>query len=283
LGVSLLGRCGCPWWCRYSGRCGCLGGIGAQGAPCTLYWRASGISSSSSSSLSVRPATTLRHFWLLSSSSIINGPLVPRGSVDFLFLEGPSSAGRFPAAFLVIRGSRASTPAGQSSAGMLETYTIARSWPWILQASDLDLWLWTSNCQYQIDTVGDFRHTCGGGAVNLYAFIMFDSWQYPVRPNSCANHQFTSSRERILADSLVGSPNPKYSYNGCTRSLHSCTRLQMKFRATVGPSSWLLSNNPSSSSTYTISALEGLVDQLSCCSGIGVTSQATNGSCSCCT
>jgi hypothetical protein len=57
----------------------------------------------------------------------------------------------------------------------------------------------------------------------------------------------------------------------------------MKFRVTVGPSSWLLSSIPSSSSTYTISALVSLADQLSCCSGICETSQAMNGSCSYCT
>jgi hypothetical protein len=34
----------------------------------------------------------------------------------------------------------------------------------------------------------------------------------------------------------------------------------MKFSATVGPSSRLLSNIPSSSSTCTISALDGLAD-----------------------
>jgi hypothetical protein len=48
----------------------------------------------------------------------------------------------------------------------------------------------------------------------LYAFIVFGSWRYPVRSNSCANHQFTSSHERFLADSLVGSPDPEYSYSG---------------------------------------------------------------------
>jgi hypothetical protein len=69
------------------------------------------------------------------------------------------------------------------------------------------------------------------------------------------NHQFTSSRERFLVDSLVGSPDPEYSYNGCTRSLHGCTRLQMKFRAIVGPSSYLLSTISSSSSTCTVLVL----------------------------
>jgi hypothetical protein len=54
---------------------------------------------------------------------------MPMGSVDFLFWEGPFGAGRFLAFFLVIRGSRASTPAGQSSVGMSETYTEAQSWP----------------------------------------------------------------------------------------------------------------------------------------------------------
>jgi hypothetical protein len=42
----------------------------------------------------------------------------------------------------------------------------------------------------------------------------------------------------------------------------------MNFNATVGPSKWFLSNIPSSSSTCTISTLDGLADQLSCCSGI---------------
>jgi hypothetical protein len=55
----------------------------------------------------------------------------------------------------------------------------------------------------------------------------------------------------------------------------------MKFRAIVGPSSCLLLIIPSSSLTCTISALVGLTDQLSCCSGICATSQATKGSCSC--
>jgi hypothetical protein len=71
----------------------------------------------------------------------------------------------------------------------------------------------------------------------LYAFIVFDGRRYAVRLNSCANHQFTSLHERFLVDSLVGSPDLEYSYSGCTHSLHGCTRLQMKFRATVGPSS----------------------------------------------
>jgi hypothetical protein len=61
---------------------------------------------------------------------------VPRGSVDFLFWEGPSIAGRFPAAFLVMWGSRASTPTGQSSVGTSEMYIVAQSRPWILQALD---------------------------------------------------------------------------------------------------------------------------------------------------
>jgi hypothetical protein len=116
--------------------------------------------------------------------------------------------------------------------------------------------------------MGDFGHTCGGGAVNLYAFIVFDGRRYPDKLNSCANHQFTSSRVRFHADCLVGSPDPEYSYSRCTRSLHGCTHLQMKFNATIGPLSWLLSNIMSSSSTYTILALDGLPDQLSCCSGI---------------
>jgi hypothetical protein len=116
--------------------------------------------------------------------------------------------------------------------------------------------------------MGDFRHTCGGGTINLYIVIVFDGRRYPDRSNSYANHQFTSSHERFLVDSLVGSSDQEYSYSGCTRSLHGCTRLPMKFSATVGPSSRLLSNNPSSSSTYTILALDGLADQLSYCLGI---------------
>jgi hypothetical protein len=94
----------------------------------------------------------------------------------------------------------------------------------------------------------------------LYAFTVLDRWRYPVKSNSCANHQFTSSRERFLADSLVGSPDPEYSYNGCTHSVHGCTYLEMKFRAIVGPSSCLLSIILSRSSTYTISVLVGLAD-----------------------
>jgi hypothetical protein len=35
--------------------------------------------------LSVKPTTTLRRFRLLSSSSMIKEPPVPRGSMDFLF------------------------------------------------------------------------------------------------------------------------------------------------------------------------------------------------------
>jgi hypothetical protein len=55
------------------GGVGTLGGVGVRGAFCALSRRASGVSSSSSSS-SVKPATTLRHFRLLSSSLIIKGP-----------------------------------------------------------------------------------------------------------------------------------------------------------------------------------------------------------------
>jgi hypothetical protein len=103
--------------------------------------------SSISSFLSVKPAMTLRHFRLLPSSSIFKRPPVPRELADF-FWEGPSDAGRFPAAFLVTRGmtsfapssllsvtlcqrckwvSRASTLAGQSSVGTSKMYTAARS------------------------------------------------------------------------------------------------------------------------------------------------------------
>jgi hypothetical protein len=129
LHVSALG--GIAAW----GGVGVLGGVGARGALCALCRCASGVSSSSSSSL-IKPAITLGRFWLLSSSSMIKGPPVPRGSVDFLFWEGPSIAGRFPAAFLVMWGSRASTPTGQSSVGTSEMYIVAQSRPWILQALD---------------------------------------------------------------------------------------------------------------------------------------------------
>jgi hypothetical protein len=149
-----LGRCCCSGWCGALGEVAARGGVGAldgvgmRGAPCALCQRARGTSSSSSSS-SVKPATTLRRFRLLSSSSIISGPPVPRGSVDFLFWEGPSGAGRFPAAFLVIRGSCTSMPAGQSSVGTSETYTAAQSWPRILQTSDWKLRLCPSNSKHQ--------------------------------------------------------------------------------------------------------------------------------------
>jgi hypothetical protein len=65
--------------------------------------------------------------------------------MDFFFWEGPSTAGRFLAAFLITRGSRASTPVGQSLVGTLEMYTAARSWQRILQGSNLVLRLQTSN------------------------------------------------------------------------------------------------------------------------------------------
>jgi hypothetical protein len=67
------------------------------------------------------------------------------------------------------------------------------------QLSDIKLTLWV---------ILDIPMVVG---VNLYAFIVFDGRQYPDKSNSCANHQFTSSRVRFLADSLVGSPNPEYS------------------------------------------------------------------------
>jgi hypothetical protein len=73
---------------------------------------------------------------------------------------------------------------------------------------------------------------------------------------------------RFLADYLVGSSNPEYSDSGCTRSLQGCTHQQIKFNAIVGLSGWFLSNIPSSSSTSTILALDGLADQLSYCSRI---------------
>jgi hypothetical protein len=67
------------------GGVGALGSVGVRGALCALCRRASGISSSSSSSSLVKPAMTLCHFWLLSSSSMIKGPPMPRGSMDFPF------------------------------------------------------------------------------------------------------------------------------------------------------------------------------------------------------
>jgi hypothetical protein len=134
-GVSAQGGVGTLGGVVARGGVGTLGGVGTWGVLCALYRRASGISSFSSSSL-VKLAMTLCCFQLLSSLSIIKGPSVPRGSVDFLFWEGPSTAGRFLTAFLVTRGSRASTPTGQSSVGTLEMYTVVRSWPWILQGSD---------------------------------------------------------------------------------------------------------------------------------------------------
>jgi hypothetical protein len=120
----------------------------------------------------------------------------------------------------------------------------------------------SATIRYQINTVGDFGHTYGGGVVNLYAFIVFDSRRYLDKSNNCANHQFTSSCERFLTNSLVGSPNPEYSYSGCTRSLHGCTHLQMKFNATIGPLSQFLSNIPSSSSTCNHFLYQSLVDEL---------------------
>jgi hypothetical protein len=116
--------------------------------------------------------------------------------------------------------------------------------------------------------VGDFEHTYGGGDMNLYTLIVFSNARYLDKSNICANHQLTSSCMRFLADSLVGLSDLEYSYRGCTRSLQGCTHLQIKFNATVGPSSWSVSNIPSSSSTYTILALDDLADQLSCCSRI---------------
>jgi hypothetical protein len=99
---------------------GTLGGVSARGDVYALCRRISGVSSSSSS---VKLATTLRHFWLLSSSSMIKGPPVPKGPADFFYWEGPSAVGRFLATFLITRGSRTSTPTNQSLVGMSETYT----------------------------------------------------------------------------------------------------------------------------------------------------------------
>jgi hypothetical protein len=84
------------------GGMGALGGIGTRGSVCVLYRRTSGISSSFSSSSSIKLAMTLHHFWLLSSSSIFKWPLVPKGSVDVFFQEGPSDVGPFLATFLVM-------------------------------------------------------------------------------------------------------------------------------------------------------------------------------------
>jgi hypothetical protein len=54
------------------GGVGALGGVGVRGGVCTLCWCINGVSSSSS--LSVKPSMTLRHFQLLSSSSIFKRP-----------------------------------------------------------------------------------------------------------------------------------------------------------------------------------------------------------------
>jgi hypothetical protein len=211
---------------------------------------------------------TLRHFRLLSSLSIINGPPCLGG-------QWTSSSGKAP----LVRGTsqlfslscrvpaHPRQPANRWQAH--QRRTLLRSPGHGSSKHQIKCYSCRSTAiRYQIDTMGDFGHTYGGGAVNLYAFIVFDGRRYPDKSNSCANHQFTSSRVRFLADSQVGSPDPEYSYSGCTRSLHGCTRLQMKFSATVGLSSRLLSNISSSSSTYTILALDGLADQLSCSLGI---------------
>jgi hypothetical protein len=66
---------------------GAFGGVGIRGGVCILYQCTSGVpsSSSSSSSSSIKPAMTLRHFRLLSSSSIFKRPFVPRGLVVVFF------------------------------------------------------------------------------------------------------------------------------------------------------------------------------------------------------
>jgi hypothetical protein len=66
------------------GGVGAFGGVGIRGGVCILYQCTSGVPSSSSSS-SVKPAMTLRHFRLLSSSSIFKRPFVPRGLVVVFF------------------------------------------------------------------------------------------------------------------------------------------------------------------------------------------------------
>jgi hypothetical protein len=87
---------------------GAVGGIDTRGGVCALCRRISSVSSSSSSS--VKPAMTLRHFRLLSSSSIFRRPPVPTGLADFFFWEGLSNAGRFSAAFLITWGSMSFAP-----------------------------------------------------------------------------------------------------------------------------------------------------------------------------
>jgi hypothetical protein len=72
-GVAAQGGVGALGGVTARGGVGALGGIGMRGAPCALCQCASGTVSSSSSS-SIKPATTLRCFRLLSSLSIINGP-----------------------------------------------------------------------------------------------------------------------------------------------------------------------------------------------------------------
>jgi hypothetical protein len=78
-GVSTLGRINAR---NGDGTCR---GVGMWGDARVLCLRASGSSSSSSSSSSVRPVMTLRRFRLLSSSSMIKGPPVPRGAEAFFF------------------------------------------------------------------------------------------------------------------------------------------------------------------------------------------------------
>jgi hypothetical protein len=76
------------------GGVGALGGVGVWGSVCILCRRTSGISSSTSSS-SVKPAMTLHHFQLLSSSSIFKRPPCLRGQWMSSFgkvplMRGPS-------------------------------------------------------------------------------------------------------------------------------------------------------------------------------------------------
>lgn len=96
------------------------GGVGARGvvapavviggvAPRVALCRRDGVVTGTDSSMSLSDQsarTTLRRFRLPSSSSMLSWPPVARETGDF-FLEGPSSAGCFPAAFLATRSSTA--------------------------------------------------------------------------------------------------------------------------------------------------------------------------------
>jgi hypothetical protein len=166
---------------------GALGGVSAWGTFCCLYRHANGVSSSSSSS-SVKPAMTLCRFRLLSSSSMIKGPPVPRG-------QWTSSSRKAP---LLAGASKLLSSSCRVPAHPCRLASHRRACRRCTQLPSLG----HGSCNHQIkhygcrpatirdqiDTVGDFGHTCGGGAVNLYAFIAFDSRQYPDKSNSCANH-----------------------------------------------------------------------------------------------